>query len=46
MWHVEQPLPVTAHGPACEVASDCPVAALPLTVPHPARTLARMQSAG
>ncbi|MEU6379513.1 YcaO-like family protein [Streptomyces sp. NPDC046909] len=42
LWHVEQPLPVAARGPAAEVAPDCPLAALPLTVPYPARILARM----
>ncbi|MFG2631620.1 YcaO-like family protein [Streptomyces sp. NPDC048473] len=42
LWHVEQPLPVAAHGPATEVAPNCPLAALPLTVPYPGRTLARM----
>ncbi|MFI0220360.1 YcaO-like family protein [Streptomyces lydicus] len=42
LWHVEQPLPVTARGPAAEVAPDCPVAALPLTVPHPEHTLAQL----
>ncbi|MFF4248902.1 YcaO-like family protein [Streptomyces sp. NPDC001822] len=42
LWHVEQPLPIAAHGPAIEVASDCPVAALPATVPCPEQALARM----
>ncbi|MEH0551149.1 YcaO-like family protein [Streptomyces sp. B21-101] len=42
LWHVEQPLPVAARGPAAEVAPNCPVAALPLTVPYPDRILARM----
>ncbi|GAA0667154.1 YcaO-like family protein [Streptomyces thermocarboxydovorans] len=42
LWHVEQPLPVAAYGPAAEVAPDCPVTALPMTVPHPEYTLARM----
>ncbi|MFF9436763.1 YcaO-like family protein [Streptomyces sp. NPDC014735] len=42
LWHVEQPLPVAAHGPAAEVAPDCPVAALPMTVPYPERALSRM----
>ncbi|MER6367415.1 YcaO-like family protein [Streptomyces mirabilis] len=42
LWHVEQPLPVHAHGPAEDVAPDCPVTALPLTVPHPEHTLAQM----
>ncbi|MGW7343072.1 YcaO-like family protein [Streptomyces sp. NPDC054854] len=42
LWHIEQPLPVAAYGPAAEVASGCPVAALPLTVPYPAHTLARV----
>ena len=42
LWHVEQPLPVVAVGPAAEVAPDCPVADLPLTVPHRADVLARI----
>ncbi|MEU5417244.1 YcaO-like family protein [Streptomyces clavifer] len=42
LWHTEQPLPIAARGPATEVAPNCPVAALPLTVPHPNYTLARM----
>ncbi|MEU9438939.1 YcaO-like family protein [Streptomyces sp. NPDC048252] len=42
LWHVEQPLPVVARGPTAEVAPHCPVAALPLTVPYPARVLSRM----
>ncbi|MFD9483662.1 YcaO-like family protein [Streptomyces sp. NPDC059991] len=42
LWHVEQPLPVAAYGPAAEVAPNCPVAALAMTVPYPERTLARM----
>lgn len=42
LWHVEQPLPITVQGPALEVAPDCPVTALPLTVPHPERALARV----
>ncbi|MEE1797514.1 YcaO-like family protein [Streptomyces sp. JV176] len=42
LWHVEQPLPVAAHGPAEDVAPDCPLAALPLTVPYDRGTLARM----
>ncbi|MGW1870403.1 YcaO-like family protein [Streptomyces mauvecolor] len=42
LWHIEQPLPVAAVGPAVEVAPDCPVAALPLTVPSPARVLSRV----
>ncbi|WP_245881832.1 YcaO-like family protein [Streptomyces milbemycinicus] len=42
LWHVEQPLTVAAHGPAAEVAPNCPVVALPLTVPHPEHALARM----
>ncbi|MEE1775558.1 YcaO-like family protein [Streptomyces sp. NPDC048210] len=42
LWHTEQPLPIAARGPATEVARNCPVAALPLTAPHPAYTLARM----
>lgn len=42
LWHVEQPLPVAAYGPAAEVAPDCPVAALPMTVPHSEHALSRM----
>lgn len=42
LWHVEQPLPVAAMGPAAEVAPDCPVTALPLTTPYSARALAKM----
>ncbi|MCZ1012183.1 YcaO-like family protein [Streptomyces lydicus] len=42
LWHVEQPLPTAAVGPAVEVAPDCPVAALPLTVPCPEPVLSRM----
>lgn len=42
LWHVEQPLPVAAYGAAAEVAPDCPMTALPLTVPYPARALARV----
>ncbi|KPC62607.1 YcaO-like family protein [Streptomyces chattanoogensis] len=42
LWHVEQPLPVAARGPAAEVAPDCPVTVLPLTVPYPERTLAQV----
>ncbi|MFE7935115.1 YcaO-like family protein [Streptomyces sp. NPDC057456] len=42
LWHVEQPLPVAAYGPAAEVARDCPVAALPMTAGHPEQALARM----
>ncbi|MFG2439696.1 YcaO-like family protein [Streptomyces sp. NPDC048508] len=42
LWHAEQPLPVTARGPAAEVAPNCPVAELPLLGPHPADTLARV----
>ncbi|WP_329027121.1 YcaO-like family protein [Streptomyces sp. NBC_00690] len=43
LWHAEQPLPITARGPAAEVAPDCPVTALPLTAPHPGPTVTRMQ---
>ncbi|MEV5432715.1 YcaO-like family protein [Streptomyces sp. NPDC052701] len=42
LWHVEQPLPVAALGPASQIAPDCPVTALPMTVPYPEHTLARM----
>lgn len=34
LWHVEQPLSITAYGPAREVAPDCPVSVLPLIVRH------------
>ncbi|WP_331747745.1 YcaO-like family protein (plasmid) [Streptomyces sp. NBC_00853] len=43
LWHVEQPLPVIAYGPAAEVAPDCPMAALPQTVPYPEHALHRMR---
>ncbi|MGA5425180.1 YcaO-like family protein [Streptomyces lavendulocolor] len=42
LWHVEQPLPITAHGPAAEVAPGCPVGALPMTVAYPGHILARV----
>lgn len=42
LWHVEQPLPIAARGSAVEVVPDYPVSALPLTVPYPEDTLARM----
>ncbi|MFE0201259.1 TfuA-like protein, partial [[Kitasatospora] papulosa] len=42
LWHVEQPLPVAAYGPAAEVAPNCPVAALPLTAPYPEDALIQM----
>ncbi|MFJ2110759.1 YcaO-like family protein [Streptomyces sp. NPDC087850] len=42
LWHVEQPLPVAAHGPAAEVAPDCPLSALPTTAPYPQDALARV----
>ncbi|MER5985405.1 YcaO-like family protein [Streptomyces sp. NPDC001787] len=42
LWHVEQPLPLTARGPAAEVAPDCPVGALPLNGPADDRALARV----
>ncbi|MFI5702636.1 YcaO-like family protein [Streptomyces xanthochromogenes] len=42
LWHVEQPLRVTATGTAAEVAPDCPVHALPTTASYPKQTLARM----
>ncbi|WP_329296153.1 YcaO-like family protein [Streptomyces sp. NBC_01455] len=42
LWHVEQPLPIAAVGPAAEVAPDCPVTALPTTAPYPADALARV----
>ncbi|GAA2650840.1 YcaO-like family protein [Streptomyces spororaveus] len=43
LWHVEQPLPVIAYGPAAEVAPGCPLAALPQTAPYPERALTRMR---
>ncbi|MGW0924944.1 YcaO-like family protein [Streptomyces sp. NPDC002755] len=42
LWHVEQPLPVAAYGPAIDVAPDSPVAALPLTIPCPEDLLTQM----
>ncbi|MBP0932475.1 YcaO-like family protein [Streptomyces sp. KCTC 0041BP] len=42
LWHLEQPLPIAARGPAAEVAPHCPVAALPMTVPYPDHTLRQM----
>ncbi|MFG2681320.1 YcaO-like family protein [Streptomyces sp. NPDC048392] len=42
LWHIEQPLPVAAHGPAREIGSHCPLDALPLTVPYDASVLERM----
>ncbi|MFE2379103.1 YcaO-like family protein [Streptomyces sp. NPDC059398] len=42
LWHVEQPLPVAAVGPAAEVAPACPVTALPMAVPYPERVLSRL----
>ncbi|CAL9675358.1 YcaO-like family protein [Streptomyces sp. enrichment culture] len=42
LWHVEQPLPVAAVGPAAEVAPACPVAALPTTAPYPEHALAQV----
>ncbi|GHI98016.1 YcaO-like family protein [Streptomyces olivaceus] len=42
LWHVEQPLSVTAYGPAAEVAPDCPLSALPMTVPYAPEVLARV----
>ncbi|MDW8478332.1 YcaO-like family protein [Streptomyces scabiei] len=42
LWHVEQPMPLAAYGPAEKVAPLCPVAELPLTVPHSHRTLSRV----
>lgn len=42
LWHVEQPLPVDAHGPARDVGPHCPLTALPLTVPYTASVLERM----
>ncbi|MEV8396740.1 YcaO-like family protein [Streptomyces niveus] len=42
LWHVERPLPVTAHGTAEDVAPSCPVAALPVRGRFEGRTLGRM----
>jgi ribosomal protein S12 methylthiotransferase accessory factor len=42
LWHVEQPLPIAAHGPAREIGPHCPLAALPLTARYDARVLERM----
>ncbi|MEU0413884.1 YcaO-like family protein [Streptomyces griseorubiginosus] len=42
LWHVEQPLPIAAYGPARDVAPDCPVSALPLTIQHDQDALARV----
>ncbi|MFF8035849.1 YcaO-like family protein [Streptomyces sp. NPDC016626] len=42
LWHIEQPLPVTAYGPAAEVAPGCPMTALPLISPHPEHALAQV----
>ncbi|MGW5477730.1 YcaO-like family protein [Streptomyces sp. NPDC004008] len=42
LWHVEQPLPVTARAPAAELGLGYPVSGLPLTVPYPEDILARM----
>ncbi|MEU6351093.1 YcaO-like family protein [Streptomyces sp. NPDC047072] len=42
LWHVEQPLPITAQGPARDVAPNCPVCALPLTIPYGQDVLARV----
>ncbi|RPK32430.1 YcaO-like family protein [Streptomyces sp. ADI92-24] len=40
LWHVEQPLPVTARGPAAEVAPGCPLNALPLQSSYSEQALA------
>lgn len=42
LWHVEQPLPVAAHGPARDVGRHCSLTALPLTVPYTASVLGSM----
>ncbi|MFE9976186.1 YcaO-like family protein [Streptomyces hirsutus] len=42
LWHVEQPLPVTVQGPVTEVAPDCPVTDLPMTLPYTRQALARV----
>ncbi|MFC9816534.1 YcaO-like family protein [Streptomyces virginiae] len=42
LWHIEQPLPVAAHGPAAKVAPDCPVTGLPTTGPYPKGALAQV----
>ncbi|MDW8803707.1 YcaO-like family protein [Streptomyces scabiei] len=42
LWHVEQPLPVAAHGPARDAGPHCSLSALPLTGPYDASVLARV----
>ncbi|WP_338715971.1 YcaO-like family protein (plasmid) [Streptomyces acidiscabies] len=42
LWHVEQPLPVAAYGPALDVGPHCALSALPLTVPYAASVLEQM----
>ncbi|MDF3144172.1 MULTISPECIES: YcaO-like family protein [unclassified Streptomyces] len=42
LWHVEQPLPAAAHGPAQDIGPHCSLTALPLTVPYTADVLERM----
>ncbi|MFJ3310479.1 YcaO-like family protein [Streptomyces sp. NPDC086549] len=42
LWHVEQPLPVAAHGPARDIGPHCPLNALPLTVPYATSVLDQM----
>ncbi|MGW2692311.1 YcaO-like family protein [Streptomyces sp. NPDC001296] len=42
LWHVEQPLPVAAYGPAEDVHPAYAVSELPLTVSYPEHIVARM----
>ncbi|MEU6260202.1 YcaO-like family protein [Streptomyces sp. NPDC047043] len=42
LWHVEQPLPITTRGPARDVAPNCPVSALPLTIRYDEDVLTRV----
>lgn len=42
LWHVEQPLPVAARGPAEDIRPGYPVSALPVTGPFTERSLSRL----
>ncbi|MFI1768986.1 YcaO-like family protein [Streptomyces sp. NPDC020800] len=42
LWHVEQPPPIATRGSSVEVSPEYPLSALPLTVPYPEATLARV----
>ncbi|MFB8087316.1 YcaO-like family protein [Streptomyces sp. NPDC055992] len=42
LYHVEQPLPITARGPADTVAPDCPLNALPRHSPFADQALGRL----